>query len=201
MRPDRAKVLAQVGDEVPSMIGAGIARGAVEATAMNDTSRSVSWQVRPEQRARRHLHCFVDSLICPSNRGRSNPRRAAIGDLRVHRGLLQPDPASQHAGDVFPGRVRGRSRRRRPRRPRAPGRTRGRARTNRAQPSVAHSYYDKNNLTPRNRGRSKPPDEGFTPPPRARRSGWSRKGILRRGSKKGSSGARGRPSTAVALRE
>ena len=81
-------------------------------------------------------------------------RRAALGDLRVHRGLLQPDPAALDAGDALPGRVRSRSRRRRPRRPRARAHERGRARKNCAQPSVAHSHDDNNNLTPRNRGSS-----------------------------------------------
>ena len=35
---------------------------------------------------------------------------AALGDLRVHRGVLQPDQAAQHARDALPRRVRSRPR-------------------------------------------------------------------------------------------
>ena len=81
-----------------------------------------------------------------------DPGRVALGDLRVHRGLLQPDTAALDARDALPGRVRSRPRRRRSRRPRARRHERGRARKICAQPSVVHSYDDNINLTPRNRG-------------------------------------------------
>ena len=37
-----------------------------------------------------------------------DPRPAPLGDLRVHRGVLQPDQAAQHARDALPRRVRSR---------------------------------------------------------------------------------------------
>ena len=59
-----------------------------------------------------------------------DPRPAALRDLRVHRGVLQPEQAAQHARDALPRRVRGGPRRRRSRRPRARPHTRARARKN-----------------------------------------------------------------------
>ena len=55
----------------------------------------------------------------PPPDGWATRAQAAFSDLRVHRGVLQPDQAAQHARDALPRRVRGGPCRRRSRRPRA----------------------------------------------------------------------------------
>jgi hypothetical protein len=50
-------------------------------------------------------HADQGAAAAPRSEAVDDQGRAALGDLRVRGGGLQPDPAALDAGNAFPGRV------------------------------------------------------------------------------------------------